>query len=87
MDLNALRSRIEGIVTTSTDAGYEELRCGMIWNRLTPSRYPQVVVQVANEHDVVEAVRFACAENLKVSWCGAGDILGGVPLCDGSLLD
>ncbi|MDR4460190.1 MAG: FAD-binding oxidoreductase [Nitrospirales bacterium] len=73
-------------MTTSTDAGYEELRCGMIWNRLTPSRYPQVVVQVANEHDVVEAVRFACAENLKVSVRGGGHSWVGFPLCDGSLL-
>ncbi|MGE0474534.1 MAG: FAD-binding oxidoreductase, partial [Nitrospirales bacterium] len=56
------------------------------WNRLTPMRYPQVVVQVASEQDVVEAVRFARAENLKISVRGGGHNWVGFPLCDGSLL-
>ncbi len=86
MDLKVLRSRIEGIVTMSTDVGYEELRRGMIWNQLTPGRYPQVVVQVANEQDVVEAVLFARTQNMKIAVRGGGHSWVGFPLCDGSLL-
>ena len=46
-------------MTIATDTGYEHLRHEMNWNQLTPMRYPQLIVQVATEYDVVEAVRFA----------------------------
>jgi FAD/FMN-containing dehydrogenase len=86
MNLKALQSRIEGKVTVVTDAGYEQLRRALIWNQLTPMRYPQVVVQVANEHDVVEAVRFARTQNMKIAVRGGGHSWVGFPLCNGSLL-
>lgn len=86
MNVQALQSRIVGKVTTATDPGYEDLRRSLIWNQLTPMRYPQVVVQVANEQDVVEAVRFAGAQNLKIAVRGGGHSWVGFPLCDGSLL-
>ncbi|MDT3776547.1 FAD-binding oxidoreductase [Nitrospira sp. MA-1] len=84
--MKALQSRIAGKVTVATDAGYEDLRRSLIWNQLTPGRYPQVVVQVANEQDVIEAVRFARAQNLKVAVRGGGHSWVGFSLCDGSLL-
>lgn len=86
MDIEALQSRIEGKVTTSTDARYEHLRRELIWNQLTPTRYPQLVVQVASEHDVVEAVQYARAQNLKIAVRGGGHSWIGFSLCDGSLL-
>ncbi len=86
MDVNALQSRIEGKVTVATDVGYEQLRRSLIWNQLTPMRYPQVVVQVANEHDVVEAVRFARLQNMNIAVRGGGHSWVGFPLCNGSLL-
>jgi FAD/FMN-containing dehydrogenase len=86
MDVKALQSRIEGKVTVATDAGYEDLRRSLIWNQLTPMRYPQVVVQVANEEDVVEAVRFARRQNMNIAVRGGGHSWVGFPLCNGSLL-
>jgi FAD/FMN-containing dehydrogenase len=86
MDVKALQSRIEGKVTVVTDAGYEDLRRSLIWNQLTPMRYPQVVVQVANEEDVVEAVRFARTQNMNIAVRGGGHSWVGFPLCNGSLL-
>ncbi len=86
MNVQALQSRIEGKVTTATDPGYEDLRRSLIWNQLTPGRYPQAVVQVANEQDVIEAVRFARAQNLKIAVRGGGHSWIGFSLCDGSLL-
>ncbi len=85
-NVKALQSRIEGKVTAATDAGYEQLRRELIWNQLTPMRYPQVVVQVANEHDVVEAVRFARTQNMKIAVRGGGHSWVGFSLCNGSLL-
>jgi FAD/FMN-containing dehydrogenase len=86
MNVNELQSRIEGKVTTATDADYENLRRGMIWNQLTPTRYPQMIVQVATEHDVVEAVRFARAHRMKIAVRGGGHSWVGFSLRDGSLL-
>ncbi|MEP6933093.1 MAG: FAD-binding oxidoreductase [Nitrospirota bacterium] len=81
-----LQSRIEGKVTTATDAGYEPLRRAMNWNQLTPMRYPQLIVQVATESDVVEAVRFARTHEMKIAVRGGGHSCIGAALCDESLL-
>jgi len=86
MEVKELQSRIEGRVTTTTDAGYENLRCELIWNQLTPARYPQMVVQVATEQDVVETVRFARATGLKIAVRGGGHSWVGFALRDDSLL-
>ena len=86
MNVNELQSRIDGKVTTATDASYENLRRGMIWNQLTPTRYPQMIVQVATEHDVVEAIRFARAHRMKIAVRGGGHSWVGFSLRDGSLL-
>jgi FAD/FMN-containing dehydrogenase len=86
MEVKELQSRIDGKVTTSTDAGYENLRREIIWNQLTPARYPQLVVQVATEQDVVEAVRFARTHRMKIAVRGGGHSWVGFSLRDGSLL-
>ena len=86
MDVKELQSCIEGKVTTGTDPGYENLRRELIWNQLTPARYPQLVVQVATEQDVVEAVRFARANRMKIAVRGGGHNWVGFSLRDGSLL-
>jgi FAD/FMN-containing dehydrogenase len=71
MNLNELRSRIAGIVTSSTDKDYENLRTSG-WNHPPPDRRPRYIVQVANENDVVEAVGFARANQLKIAVRGGG---------------
>ena len=86
MEVGELRGRIEGKVTTSTDPGYEYLRCGMVWNQLTPARYPRLIVQAATEYDVVEAVQFAGVHRLKVAVRGGGHSWVGFSLRDESLL-
>jgi hypothetical protein len=86
MQVKELQSRIEGNLTTRTDSGYENLRRQIIWNQLTPPRYPELIVQVASEHDVVEAVRFARTHRMKIAVRGGGHSWVGFPLRDGSLL-
>lgn len=86
MEVKELRSRIEGDVTTSADAGYENLRRGIIWNQLTPARYPRLVVQAAKAHDVVEAVQMARTHGMKIAVRGGGHSWVGFSLRDESLL-
>lgn len=85
-DMNALRQRIEGSVTTVDDGGYEGVRQALTWNRLVPRRYPGIIVQVASEKDVVEAVRFARAGGLKIAVRGGGHSWIGFSLRDDGLL-
>jgi FAD/FMN-containing dehydrogenase len=61
-----LQFRIEGTVTSSTDDDYESLRRA-IWNQSAPDRHPRHIVQVVSENDVVEAVRFARANQMRVA--------------------
>jgi FAD/FMN-containing dehydrogenase len=86
MGVKELQNHIEGKVTGATDAGYEQLRREMNWNQLTPMRYPQLIVQVATEHDVVEAVRFARTHGMKIAVRGGGHSCIGFSLRDESLL-
>ena len=86
METKALQARVEGKVTRATDDGYEQLRRAMTWNQLTPARYPELIVQAATEQDVVEAVRFAHANEIKVAVRGGGHSWVGFSLRDAGLL-
>ncbi|HEY8901653.1 MAG TPA: FAD-binding oxidoreductase [Chthoniobacterales bacterium] len=72
MDLSALKEACRGDVAGRTDSHFYELLHGNLWNRLIPERAPDVVVRVADEEDVVAAIRFARANGLKVVVRGGG---------------
>jgi FAD/FMN-containing dehydrogenase len=86
MDPKELQDRIEGNVTVSTDASYPQLRRNEVWPQNTPGRYPQLIVQVANQNDVVQAVKFARAAGMKIAVRGGGHSWVGFSLRDESLL-
>jgi FAD/FMN-containing dehydrogenase len=68
----ALQRRIRGQVLTPSDVDFEEVALG-VWNSYgTGTRRPQVIVRVADEQDVVEAVRFARTNKMKVVVRGGG---------------
>jgi FAD/FMN-containing dehydrogenase len=86
VDLRELRSRVTGAITTSEDSHYERLRRSMVWNQLAPQRRPRIIVQAANENAVVEAVKFARSNGMKVAVRGGGHNWVGFSLRDDSLL-
>jgi len=86
VDLKELRSRVTGAITTFEDSHYERLRRSMVWNQLVPQRGPRIIVQAANENAVVEAVRFARTNGMKVAVRGGGHNWIGFSLRDDSLL-
>jgi FAD/FMN-containing dehydrogenase len=86
VDLKELRSRVTGAITTSEDSHYERMRRSMVWNELVPSRHPRIIVQAANENAVVEAVRFARANGIRVAVRGGGHSWIGLALRDDSML-
>jgi FAD/FMN-containing dehydrogenase len=86
VDIKELRSRVTGAITTSEDSHYERLRRSMVWNQLVPQRRPRIIVQAANENAVVEAVRFARNNGMKVAMRAGGHSWAGLSLRDESLL-
>lgn len=47
-------------------AEYESIRSNVIWNGHKPERYPDIIVQVNTEEDVVVAVKHAWREEMKI---------------------
>ena len=86
MDLAMLRSRVEGELTTPTDSSYENLRRALIWNQFVPNRRPRIILRAKNETDVIEGVRFARENRIKVAVRGGGHSWVGLSLCNDSLL-
>jgi FAD/FMN-containing dehydrogenase len=72
MDVDALRKACQGTVAVASDANFGELLHGDLWNRLIPDRAPQVIVRVNDEQDVMAAILFARANQLKVVVRGGG---------------
>jgi FAD/FMN-containing dehydrogenase len=79
-------TQIAGAVVSRGDAAYEVTRRRMLWNQWTPDRFPDVIVTVANEADVIEAVRLARTRGLKIAIRGGGHSMCGSPLRDGGML-
>jgi FAD/FMN-containing dehydrogenase len=84
--LDSLRRRIGGTVTGRDGAGYEKARSAAVWNELKPERRPAVIVQASNARDVVEAVRFARQQGLRIAVRSGGHHMFGTTLREGSIL-
>jgi FAD/FMN-containing dehydrogenase len=66
--------------------GYEEARQAAVWNGRKPERYPQAIVLAETADDVVEAVRYARAEGLKIKARSGGHSWTASSLREGALL-
>ncbi|MGC8660696.1 MAG: FAD-binding oxidoreductase, partial [Desulfomonilaceae bacterium] len=72
LDVSALRKIIKGRVLTKSDADFEKVALN-VWNKYgNDNRRPQLIVRVADEHDVIEAVRYARTNKLKIAVRGGG---------------
>jgi FAD/FMN-containing dehydrogenase len=85
MDISRLQSHVRGKVIGREDREYRPA-WEANWNQLRPERYPDVIVQVASDHDVVEAIKFASESRLKVAVRGGGHAWCGTPLRKGGML-
>ncbi|MER6304557.1 FAD-binding oxidoreductase [Streptomyces sp. NPDC001657] len=77
---------LDGTLIRRGEAGYEDTRADMVWNRVTPARLPDVIVQAASESDVVRAVAYARDQGLRLSTRSGGHNWSGAPLRDDGLL-
>ena len=68
------------------DDGYEAVRSASVWHERVPNRYPDVIVQAIDADDVVATVRYAKANNKKVSIKSGGHSWAANHLRDGAIL-
>ena len=77
----------DGEVYWRGDDSYEEAREAAVFNLRKPERYPDAIVQVYSDEDVVAAVRLARERGLKVKARGGGHSWTGSSVREGMLID
>jgi FAD/FMN-containing dehydrogenase len=65
---------------------YEQARRDAVWNARTPSRYPDLIVRAEDPEDLVQAVRLARAEGMKIGVRSGGHSWAGNHVRDGGIL-
>lgn len=81
----SLRNKIKGRVLAAQDSEFKAAAYGGLWNRLLPDRAPHLIVSPLDDMEVIEAVKFARSNGLKVAvrggghnWCAPSVRNGGV---------
>jgi len=78
-----LKASIAGRLVTNNDPAYDELRT--IWNAMIDRR-PGLIVEAANEMDVVATINFARENKLLIAVRAGGHNIAGTALCDGGVV-
>ena len=81
--LNALETSFRGQLVRPGDAGYDEHR--KVWNG-SVDRSPALIARCAGVADVIAALRFARAGDLRVAVRGGGHSFPGQSVCDGGVV-
>jgi hypothetical protein len=71
-DVEALRQAVTCDISLPSDKDFKDKVYGGLWNRYYANRAPQVAVHVKTDADVIAAVKFAKANNMKVAVRGGG---------------
>jgi FAD/FMN-containing dehydrogenase len=80
------RLNVEGQTLWRGDAHYEEARRDAVWNEKKPDRFPEMIVTVASDLDVIKAVKFALLQRMKIAVRAGGHSWVGSPIRDGGML-
>lgn len=81
-----LRNAIKGTVIPRGTSVYEPWRQSMIWNYRKFERYPDIIVQVEDEQDVVATIDFARQNRLQIKTRSGGHCWSGSYLRDSGIL-
>jgi FAD/FMN-containing dehydrogenase len=81
--LSDFRSKIRGRSYMKGDEGYDESR--KIWNGMI-DKYPAVIVKCSGTADVINTVKFARQQGIRVSVRGGGHNVSGNAICEGGIV-
>jgi FAD/FMN-containing dehydrogenase len=76
----------QGAVLRRGEERYEAARCDAVWNGRTPPRFPDLIVLVENSDDLLQGVRLARAEGMKIGVRSGGHSWAGNHVRDGGML-
>lgn len=85
-DRRKLNGSVTGKVYWKGDDAYETARGNTAYRANKPKRFPQVIVQVENDADVIAAVRFARAHKLRVTRRSGGHSWSSAHIRDNCML-
>lgn len=77
---------IQGKIIRRQDKNYELWRQSMVWHQSKPNRYPDMIIQVQSEQDVIAAVKYAAQNKLRVAIRSGGHNSNGPSLRNGGAL-
>ena len=77
---------VKGKIISRKDSNYEMWRQAMVWHHSKPKRYPELIVQAQSEEDVINAVKHAAKNNLKVSVRAGGHNSTGTSVREGGMV-
>lgn len=83
LDLDELRSQVNGHVVAPGDGEYDE--CREVWNAMI-ERYPAVIVRAQTAQDVVRALEFGRSRAVPVAVRAGGHSVAGNSVCDGGIV-
>lgn len=81
--VNKFRESIKGRLIGANDNGYDDSR--KVWNGMI-DKHPFLIVQCANDDDVVESVKFAQENKLITAVRGGGHNVAGLGTCDDGIV-
>ena len=82
-DVKDFAARLRGPLLLRSSAGYDTMR--RVWNGAF-DRHPALIARCSGPADVMEAVKFAAANQLLVSVRGGGHSLSGQSVCENGLM-
>jgi len=81
-----MQAVLDGQSVRRGDPGFEQTRGETLWNARKPERYPDLIVRARSERNVVEAVRSAARQGMRIAVRSGGHSWAGNHLRDGGLL-
>ena len=82
-EIEVFQTNLRGRVLRDGDAGYDDAR--RVWNGMI-DRKPALIARCVGVADVMAAVNFARANDLRLSIRGGGHNITGNAVCDGGLM-
>lgn len=87
MNWDALRNKISGkVIVAEATPNFAAVRDEMVWNNIKPDRSPDAIVTVKDDNDVIQAVKFARENGLKVTVHGGGHTWCGLAVRNGGMI-
>lgn len=85
-DWDALRDSLGAKLVLRTSSTYEDDRQSLVWSAAKPARFPDAIVHVSSEDDILETIRFAGENGLKVAIRGGGHHFNSPSIRNGGLV-